>query len=149
MFLSLSKTHIIYTSHERAQRAKIGYICRINIRINVFFIKSTYFNSCTCYTLHTLFQTSIICHEFLHAIGLIHEQQRPDRDSNVRVLLENVIPGSEYNFVRSNPSRVSTLNIPYNYRSIMHYSAYVSSQLTPDYPFKQAKDMDKPISLDN
>lgn len=35
----------------------------------------------------------IVQHELLHALGFNHEQTRSDRDSHVRILLENVIPG--------------------------------------------------------
>ena len=34
----------------------------------------------------------IIMHEFMHALGLWHEQSRPDRDQFVRILWENIIP---------------------------------------------------------
>ena len=33
-----------------------------------------------------------IQHEFLHALGFVHEQTRPDRDAYVKILYENVEP---------------------------------------------------------
>ena len=32
-------------------------------------------------------------HEFLHTLGFFHEQSRPDRDTYVRVITENIQPG--------------------------------------------------------
>ena len=40
----------------------------------------------------------IICHELMHALGLWHEQQRPDRDSFVSIVAANIQPGYEPNF---------------------------------------------------
>ncbi len=34
--------------------------------------------------------TGIVIHEFLHTFGAIHEQTRPDRDSFVRILWNNI-----------------------------------------------------------
>lgn len=34
-----------------------------------------------------------IQHELLHALGFNHEQTRSDRDTHVRILLQNVISG--------------------------------------------------------
>ncbi|XP_034039603.1 low choriolytic enzyme-like [Thalassophryne amazonica] len=68
---------------------------------------------------------SIIQHELLHALGFNHEQTRSDRDEHVRILLENVIPGLEYNF-----RKIATRNLdtPYDYGSVMHYGRYAFSR---------------------
>lgn len=58
-------------------------------------------------------------HEIGHAIGLIHEHQRPDRDRHVRIVTENI----EYNksdFRRKSSNHV-TMVTGYDYQSIMHY----------------------------
>lgn len=60
-------------------------------------------------------------HEIGHAIGLYHEHTRTDRDSYVKVNLQNVTSTATSNF-----SIVSSgLNLgAYDYGSIMHYGAY-------------------------
>lgn len=58
-------------------------------------------------------------HEIGHALGLMHEHQRSDRDQYVTVDYSNVQPGTEAAF-----SVVSTSqNVgPYDFSSIMHYT---------------------------
>ena len=36
----------------------------------------------------------VIQHEMLHALGFHHEQARSDRDNHVRIMTQNVLPGS-------------------------------------------------------
>ncbi|CAJ1048597.1 high choriolytic enzyme 1-like isoform X4 [Xyrichtys novacula] len=63
----------------------------------------------------------IIQHELLHALGFDHEQTRSDRDQHVRILLQNVIRGMEFNF---RIIQTNNLNTPYDYNSVMHYSRF-------------------------
>ncbi|MED6253099.1 hypothetical protein ATANTOWER_022362 [Ataeniobius toweri] len=67
----------------------------------------------------------IVQHELLHALGFNHEQTRSDRDSHVRILLENVIPGQEHNFRKINTNNLGT---PYDYNSVMHYGRFAFSR---------------------
>ena len=60
-----------------------------------------------------------ICHELGHTLGLVHEQQRSDRDSYVTILTTNITPGQEGNFVELPNSKNET---PYDFLSIMEYS---------------------------
>ncbi|KAL3841417.1 hypothetical protein ACJMK2_019569 [Sinanodonta woodiana] len=66
---------------------------------------------------------STIIHELGHAIGLIHEMERPDRDSYIDVLYENINPDSRRNYdtTLSKGMNYELYNTPYDYRSIMHY----------------------------
>lgn len=60
-----------------------------------------------------------ICHELGHTLGLIHEQQRSDRDSFVTIFTENINPGDESNFIKLTNSRNQG---PYDFLSVMHYA---------------------------
>lgn len=59
----------------------------------------------------------IIVHELLHALGMQHEHQRPDRDAFIVVNLQNVEPGFEHNFF----IRAGQMHGPYDFSSVMHY----------------------------
>ncbi len=64
-------------------------------------------------------------HEFLHALGMFHEQSREDRNSYVEIRLENVEPGKEHNF---NQQIIGASDVQsYDYGSIMHYSSHAFS----------------------
>ena len=70
-------------------------------------------------------QKGTIIHELGHALGLHHEQTRPDRDDFVKIHLENIPDGMEYNFQKYSWSVIQNLGVPYDYTSIMHYGKSV------------------------
>lgn len=57
-------------------------------------------------------------HELGHALGMMHEQQRWDRDSSVSYYPSNVESGEENNFKKE---KTASTREPYDYKSIMHY----------------------------
>lgn len=62
---------------------------------------------------------SVLCHEIGHALGMIHEHQRSDRDSFVTIVTNNILAGSAPNFVKL-PNSLNTGT--YDFLSVMHYS---------------------------
>ncbi len=62
-------------------------------------------------------------HETLHAAGVWHEQSRPDRDTFVRILSNNVPEDRSHNFEKKSLDEGIGVGV-YNYRSIMHYRPF-------------------------
>jgi hypothetical protein len=60
-----------------------------------------------------------VCHEVGHALGLFHEQQRPDRDTYVMIHPENIDDNLEPNFAIISDGQ--TFGVPYDFYSVMHY----------------------------
>ncbi|XP_041650197.1 meprin A subunit beta-like [Cheilinus undulatus] len=71
-------------------------------------------------------------HEFLHALGLYHEQARSDRDDYITIIWKNIKDGYQRNFRKLSPSSSTTFNAPYDYLSVMHYGRRVFSKNTGD-----------------
>lgn len=66
----------------------------------------------------------IVLHEIGHALGLMHEHQRPDRDNYISVDLSNVDPQNRFAFDRF--ARMDEAEA-YDFLSIMHYDAWAFS----------------------
>ncbi|XP_061398642.1 zinc metalloproteinase nas-8-like [Musca vetustissima] len=60
-------------------------------------------------------------HELMHVVGFFHEQNRKERDEYVEIRYENIRDGLQNNFKRR--ARTAAFDVPYDYGSIMHYSA--------------------------
>lgn len=63
----------------------------------------------------------IVEHELMHALGFVHEQSRTDRDRYIRVNYQNIRRGLETNFRKYSVEEITTLNVPYDYGSVLHY----------------------------
>ncbi|QDQ25409.1 hypothetical protein FNU76_03025 [Chitinimonas arctica] len=66
-------------------------------------------------------------HEMLHALGWMHEQMRPDRDSYVRINEQNVEDWAKGNFTKLRTNQVDTVG-SYDYYSVMHYPSWAFSK---------------------
>jgi len=72
------------------------------------------------YYWHCLFKPTVQ-HEFMHALGFHHEQNRPDRDQFIDVHLENVLPLYRYNFDKMRSTQWDDQGEVYDFASVMHY----------------------------
>ncbi len=66
---------------------------------------------------------SHITHELGHVLGLLHEHQRPDRDSYIRILWDNIIAQFITNYEKLDNPLIIEEQYDYDYNSIMHYPA--------------------------
>lgn len=72
----------------------------------------------------------IVVHELGHVVGFWHEHTRPDRDDHVKIVTKNIMQGQEYNFNKLTGEEVNSLDLPYDYDSIMHYARNTFSKST-------------------
>ena len=73
-----------------------------------------------------------IIHEIGHALGLWHEQSRPDRDRYIQVLYDNIEPDKKFNFEKRNSYEIDYHGTAYDYSSVMHYRRNAFSRNTLD-----------------
>ncbi|XP_037542854.1 high choriolytic enzyme 1 [Nematolebias whitei] len=69
-------------------------------------------------------QVGVIAHEFMHALGFVHEQSRFDRDNYVTIMWPKIWRDRLRNFEKF---KTDSLDLPYDYGSIMHFGMYAYS----------------------
>ena len=93
----------------------------------------------------------IALHELGHAVGLIHQQSREDRDTYVTIGWKNVKDSAKNNFMKimsnSDFDRVVSQQA-YDYTSVMHYSACEFSTTRFDSPCGETIEPASPSFLD-
>nr|XP_029733637.1 zinc metalloproteinase nas-7-like [Aedes albopictus] len=67
-------------------------------------------------------QIGTVLHEFMHALGFLHEHTRHDRDKFVDINYLNVRFDAIGNFWKETKERTSTFGTGYDLGSVMHYS---------------------------
>ncbi|MBM9498754.1 M12 family metallopeptidase [Leptospira sp. 201903071] len=84
---------------------------------------------------------SAVVHEMGHSLGLLHEHQRPDRDSFISIVWLNISPSASGAFARfEKPVGIEITAQNYDLCSIMHYSSYSTLNLTILAPLIITKD---------
>ncbi|XP_047368269.1 seminal metalloprotease 1-like [Vespa velutina] len=69
----------------------------------------------------------VVVHELMHALGFYHQQSAANRDEWVVIHWDNIKPGKEHNFKKYDQDTVTDFGYPYDYSSVMHYSAHAFS----------------------
>jgi hypothetical protein len=67
------------------------------------------------------FNFETIVHEIGHAVGFFHEHNRVDRDKYVDIHWDNIMDHEESNYRELDEDYSTTLELPYDYYSVMHY----------------------------
>ncbi len=74
-----------------------------------------------------------ILHEILHAIGFLHEQNRPDRDEHIQILWENISEENWPQFQKIQSNLWEKFPISFSFDTIMLYPSSSFSQSLEDY----------------
>ncbi|VDK34769.1 unnamed protein product [Dibothriocephalus latus] len=72
-------------------------------------------------------QYGLYLHELGHVLGLLHEQNRADRDSLLNVHLENVPESLWSAYKKWDQAEIKTYGTPYDLQSVMQYGPKVRS----------------------
>lgn len=73
-------------------------------------------------------KTKEVLHQVGHALGLFHEQSRPDRDQYITINKQNINPKLWSNFKKRSSGEVTSFGREYDYASIMHFQLNVFSK---------------------
>uniref|UniRef100_A0A0K0E403 Zinc metalloproteinase n=2 Tax=Strongyloides stercoralis TaxID=6248 RepID=A0A0K0E403_STRER len=68
-----------------------------------------------------------VIHETSHALGVIHEMTRHDRNNYIDILYQNINPGVRFNFNIENLDGTLPYGTKYDYGSVMHYNRLAGS----------------------
>ena len=72
-------------------------------------------------------------HEMLHTMGLLHEQNREDRDKYIRILWENIDPKNHLQFQKISNKLLDFKKHPFDFKSIMLYGQSAFSKYEKDF----------------
>jgi len=81
-------------------------------------------------------------HEMAHSLGIVHEQNRPDRDNYVNIIWRNILPEGKTNFAKEPAKNIDSLGMPYDVCSMMHYGkdAFGAGRITIETKDKNKQD---------
>lgn len=67
-------------------------------------------------------------HEIMHALGIVHEHSRADRDDYIKINFKNIKSKNLRNFQKYDYYQTDNLNVQFNYASVMLYPNYAFSK---------------------
>ncbi len=67
-----------------------------------------------------------VAHEIAHALGLWHEQMKPNREKYIKIIAENIIDGSKHNFDKLS-KKGSLFDEEFDFNSLMCYHSWAFS----------------------
>uniref|UniRef100_A0A0N5BTY0 Metalloendopeptidase n=1 Tax=Strongyloides papillosus TaxID=174720 RepID=A0A0N5BTY0_STREA len=64
---------------------------------------------------------TVAIHETCHALGMIHEMSRHDRDSYIKLKFKNINDIAKFNYILFDLSAATAYGLKYDFGSVMHY----------------------------